>query len=265
MRPFTGDQEKKIRLKNPPLRLVLCRVGWPDLTHLQKGFREAAEDFGSSISGYPLVVENYQTVLSWTSDGPTVTQGDEVYQWCSIDHNWNVILGPNFLSFYCLSYVSFEDFLPRLDAVLRQLVEALRVPYFEKIGIRYVNQVADSGFVRSLPHYLEPSVLGFAGLPINSEEVNLLGSQNQVVYQVEDSTLQVRSGIINAGQSVDPAIEPCDSISWVLDLDAWSHEVRRVGVDEVLEEALRLADINYDFFKLVTSDGFLQEFGGNLK
>lgn len=225
-------------------------------------FTNLADEFGRKLADYPLFTEQHQKVFSMGPDGPISDHGEKVYQWSSVDRNWNVILGRKFLSFYCLTYVSFADFSPRFESVLERLVETVEIPIFERIGLRYVNQVADESFVSNLSHYIEPLVLGFAGLSAKSTEVELLGSQNQVAYKIGNSVMQVRSGILDAGQTVDPAIEPYNEKSWILDLDASSTVNMTTGIGALLEEAGRLAHINYDFFKLVASDGFLNEFGG---
>lgn len=260
-RPFTGEEEKKIRLTNAPLALVLCQVRWPDFSHLQGDLTEVARAFGSALDGYPVVLSIHEVAYTITPEGVTQAPGERIHQWRSIDDAWHISLSRRFVALYCTSYTSFPDFLARLEPVLGAIASQLRIPLIERLGVRYVNRVSDSRLLENLTAYVRPEVLGYASLSGETDEALLVSNANQARYLVGDDTLQVRSGLVPAGETVDPAVPPLQHSSWVLDLDSSSERIVPFDVPTVLVEAGRLSDIAYDFFKYISTEGFLKEFG----
>lgn len=261
IRPFTGDVEKKIRLINPPLALVLCQVRWPDFTHLQGDLTEVARAFGSALDGYPVVSSLHEVAYTITPEGVTQAPGERIHQWRSVDGAWHISLSRRFASLYCTAYTSFPHFLERLEPVLEAIEAQIEIPLIERLGVRYVNRVADARLVDDLRAYVRPEVLGYASLPGKTQDAQLVSNANQARYEFEDAVLQVRSGLVPAGETVDPAVPPLQQPSWVLDLDASSERMEPFDVPAILVEAGRLSDLDYDFFKYISTEGFLREFG----
>lgn len=260
-RPFTGDANKKIRLSNAPLALVLCQIRWPDFTHLQGDLTETTSALGSKLEDYPLISHIHEVAYTITPEGLQQTPGEKVVQWQSLDGVWRVTLSRRFASLYCTSYSSFPDFQARLEQVLEALHSEVRVPLVERVGIRYVNQVTDVDFIENIAEYVRPEVLGYAALTGASGEAKLELSANQARYGVPGAALQVRSGLVPPGETVDPAVSPAKDLSWVLDLDSSSEEVQPFEVGSILAKTGKLSDFAYDFFKYVSTEGFLKEFG----
>ncbi len=260
-RPFTGDTETKIRLRDAPLALVLCQIRWPDFSHLQGDLTEVARTFGSALDGYPVISNVHEVAYTITPEGVTQTPGEKIVQWRSVDGVWHISLSRRFASLHCTSYTSFPDFLTRLERVFGALEAHVKIPLIERLGVRYVNRITDTRLVENLAEYVRPEVLGYASLTGQSGEVQLQSSANQARYVVEDAALQVRSGWVPAGETVDPAVAPVQQSSWVLDLDAASERVLPFDVSAALAEAGRLSDFAYDFFKYISTEGFLKEFG----
>jgi uncharacterized protein (TIGR04255 family) len=260
-RPFTGDTEKKVRLREAPLALVLCQVRWPDFSHLQGDLTEVARAFGAALDGYPVMSSVHEVAYTITPEGVTQTPGEMIHQWRSIDEVWHVALSRRFASLYCTSYTSFPDFRTRLEDVFGALESQVKIPLTERIGVRYVNRITDARLVENLTEYVRPEVLGYAALTGESGEALLQSSANQARYVVEDAVLQVRSGQVPPGETVDPAVPPLQQPSWVLDLDASSERTTLFEASAALVEAGRLSDFAYDFFKYISTEGFLKEFG----
>lgn len=261
LRPFTGDSEKRVRLQNPPVKLVLCQLAWPDLVSLPDEMDDVARQFGRAIADYPIYEEHTQNNIVISPTGQSDGTLETLYKWKSVDNEWHVVLGRRFLSFYRTAYTSFSDFQGRLEKILIELKSILHVTALERIGLRHVNQVTDSSLVENLSDYIEREFLGFAGTTFDSGMAQIESSQNQVIISVNDALLQVRTGVLPPMQTVDPAIPLCSKRSWVLDLDSTIASQRPFEVNEVLENTGELADINYDFFKFVATDGFLRKFG----
>jgi uncharacterized protein (TIGR04255 family) len=261
-RPFTGDTSKRVLLKEAPLSLVLCQVRWPELNHLQLDMKPLALDFGSKLRDYPIFQESQEVSYTITPEGVKQEAGGTVFQWKSIDATWNVSLGRRFLTLYCTEYSDFTAFSERLALILELLEASINVPLIERIGVRYVNQIVNPLLIEHLGEYVRPDVLGYSSLTPASPEVKLVSNANQALYAVEDVMLQVRSGVVPPGQTVDPAVPAAEAESWVLDLDAFSSNIVPFSVSTALTAAGKLSDTAYDFFKLVVTDGFIHEFGG---
>jgi uncharacterized protein (TIGR04255 family) len=261
-RPFTGDASKRILLKDAPLSMVLCQIRWPELGHLQLDMKPSALAFGSQLDDYPIFQESQEISYTITPEGVQQGGGGTVFQWHSLDGSWNVSLGRRFLSLHCTDYPDFTAFSERLAAILKHLETHIRVPLVERVGVRYVNQIVDPQLIDHLGEYVRPEVLGYSSLVPVTPGTRLVSNVNQALYSVEEVMLQVRSGIIPAGQTVDPAVPAATTESWVLDLDAFNGNTLPFSVPDVLDAAGKLSDTAYDFFKLVVTDGFIREFSG---
>lgn len=261
-RPFTGDTHKRIRLTSAPLALVLCQIRWPELQHLRSDLTETAEAFGSTLNEYPVISDLHELTYTITPEGVTQQPGEKIYQWHSIDNTWHISLSRRFVTIYCTNYTSFDELLERLTTVLDAVGTHVKVPLLDRIGVRYVNQVTDPRLVENIANYVRPEVLGYSAMAGISEDVLLTSSANHARYIIEDAALQVRSGIVPTGETVDPAVPAAPVPSWVLDLDASIERLVPFDAPSTLKATGRLSDIAYDFFKYVTTEGFLKEFGG---
>lgn len=263
-RPFTGDTQKTVRLQNAPLELVLCQVRWPEMSFLQEDqLRPLALKFGQAMSAdYPIYSEAKEINYAITPEGVTQNVVGSVFQWVSVDQAWHISLAKRFMTLYCTHYTDYREFGERLRAGLVNVREVLNVQVIERVGVRYVNRLADEAIIADLPSLIRPEVLGYQALPMTSGGATLRTSANQAIYSVADASLQVRSGMIPPGETVDPAIAPVGGRSWVLDLDASVETRSMLDVDAVTDRASQLSDIAYDYFKYVISEGFIDQFGG---
>lgn len=255
-RPFTGDSERRVEMKRAPLALVLVQVRWPDHGRFALDFKRLALAFGEGLDDFPLfqeVVE--QQAIQFTPEGVQTIQGESSYQWRSIDDLWTVQLTKSFMSLYCAPHddYKFAELAERLSYLTQRLHDVLKIRVTERIGVRYVNRLSEPHVMPELPSIFDGAVLGMSGLP-KRPGVELVNTLSQAVYSVEDLSLHVRSGYLGPGETMDPAIGPVALQSWVLDLDASETKRRVFQPDEVLEVVGRLADVAYDFFKMVLKD-----------
>lgn len=262
-RPFTGDGEQSIRLDAAPLELVLCQVRWPELSFLQEErLRPIALQFGEAILDYPIFSEAKEISYAITPEGVTQNVVGSVFQWASVDQCWHVSLARRFVTLYATTYTNYAEFDERLRSVLENVRELLKVPVVERVGVRCVNRISDDATLAELPQLISPQVLGYQGLPIATGLATLQASNNQATYAVDDCHLQVRSGMVASGETVDPAIPPLEGRpSWVLDLDASNDRRWILDSKAVADQASHLSDIAYDYFKLVVTEGFVERFG----
>jgi uncharacterized protein (TIGR04255 family) len=260
-RPFTGDTNKRVRLRDNPLALVLCQVRWPELGHLQTSMKSVALEFGGQLAEYPIYEEVQGLSYQLTPEGVHQAAGDALFHWRSIDQKWHVVLGRRFITLYAVDYVDFEDFNTRLLTILQVVTSQLRIPLVDRIGMRYVNRLADPLLLANLSQYLPREVLGFAGLELESANVSLKTSTNFVRYDLDDVALQVKAALLGPNEVPDPAIAPVDVPSWVLDLDAFSEQLSAFDAESIASGVGKLSDSAYDFFKMIMTDELLAEFG----
>ncbi|BCT74180.1 hypothetical protein SCMU_00220 [Sinomonas cyclohexanicum] len=261
-RPFTGDTSKKVRLQSNPLALVLCQIRWPEFGHLQTDLRSIALSFGAALPDYPIFEEVREMAYQITPEGVQQHPGDTLFHWTSVDRKWHVMLSRRFVSLFATTYEEFDELACRLQDLLENVAVHVKIPLVERVGVRYVNRLSNPDVLSDLGGYVRPEVLGYASLAPVSRDVVVTSSTNQVQYAIGDIGLRVRSGVLPANETVDPAVSPLPSPSWVLDLDAFSEEMILFDPKAIIQVAGKLSDTAYDYFKLVITEGFVSAFGG---
>lgn len=263
-RPFTGDDQTRYRFTAAPLEMVLCQVRWPELSYLQQASLEPlARAFGAKLDAYPLYSSTSELSFSLSQSGIEQNPVGVVHQWSTIDKKEHVSLGQTFLSVYSHAYSGWDEFSSRLERVLQLLQEVIDLRVIERVGVRYLNRVTDEDRVSRVNDLVKPEVLGFQGLPLPQDSnIKLIQALNQIQISVDGNLLQVRSGVIPPGQTVDASVLPVDRPSWVLDIDSTMEASVAFEIEDVMDRAGRLSDGAYDFFKYVIKTGFLEMFGG---
>lgn len=263
-RPFTGDSERKIAIHNPPLELVLVQIRWPEHGRFMRDFRTLALDFGDQLNDFPLFNEVTETGVQITPEGVTSIPGETAYQWRSTDDVWGIHLTKRFISLFCVRHEAYEfaELQKHLGVVTELLSSQLQVRTIERTGIRYVNRIADEQLIPRLGDVFIPAVLGYNQLDGFAGDIELHSSFNQAVYQAEEVTLHVRSGLLAPGETPDPAIPQVTGKTWVLDLDAFVEQRLPYDPSATGEYVSRLADVVYDFFKLVLKEGTEDQLDG---
>lgn len=263
-RPFTNDRNLRIRLDAAPLALVLCQLRWPQISSLQGDLKLVVEEFGKLIPEYPLYSSSSEFSIKLTPTGPVQVPGGVLHHWSRADRSATITLSPNFVTLAAKHYEGYELFGEQLGSVLSALEQTIDLPLFDRVGVRYVNQISDLSQVEKMDRLVKPELLGHQALTVSSDEVSLVQAITQSLFQVGKGYLQARSGIIPPGETVDVSIEPLQHPSWVLDIDSFQEEEAVFSVDKVLARAGKLSDAAYDFFKLVIKEAFIEEFEGRV-
>lgn len=259
-RPFTGDMSDSVALNHPPLAIVLCQITWPQLNSLRNGFDIITEQFGNSLMDYPIFDKTEEIAYRFSQDGSVKEVGDEIFQWSDKTDTWHISLGRRFLTFYTTDYSGFQAFTERLLPVLQLLSDILKIPRIDRIGLRYINHLADTSLVSEIDTMVKSEVLGLAGASYTSPDISLISSINTARWQVGTASLTVKTGIVAPGEQVDQLIQPSDSHTWAMSIDA-SEVVNTIfSVDETLHCLGKLADISYDFFRYMSNEKFLTTF-----
>jgi len=183
-----------------------------------------------------------------------------IHQWASVDGIWHISLSNQFLSLYCTTYQGYDEVEKRLRALLAALPASIPVPLVDRVGVRYVNRISDDQDMANLHALVQPEILGHSPLTGDNSGATLVASINQAAYNVDGALLQVRSGVLAPNETPDAAIPALQKQSWVLDLDASIDKRIPFEANSIISEFSRMSDLAYDYFKSVSTPGFIERF-----
>lgn len=146
--PVRLDQPDRTPLAASPLTLVVFQVRFE--TNLEVSDALTARQFHDLIGGrqgdYPVVepVSNVAVQLATLGGAdPAVTQRQTAgWRFRSEDASWIVSMMPDNVALETSRYEHWEDFRTRLDDVLAATHEHLKPVFEQRLGLRYVNQLA---------------------------------------------------------------------------------------------------------------------------
>ncbi len=268
--PFGDEEVEDVFLPDAPLARVVAQIRYPRLSVL------ATDDAGANAIAaalrdtYPLLNEAQEVSVTITPEGVSQAPGGgRLWQLRSVDLDWQVSFGPEFVSLDTSAYTSRENFTARLEAVLTCFADKIAPPFAERIGVRYINRV-ENATVDELKELVRPEVLG--GLAVPMHTVTMAHSLSEALYNLRPDILkggavmdglQARWGVLPPGAVLDPTLPPVPTSSWVLDLDSFRVGKADFAADAIAGEVRNLAERAYRYFRWVVTPTFLTRFGGN--
>lgn len=262
--PFGTGPLADIHLPRAPLARTLTQIRFPNQSALMVNDAVANEVAHALSVDYPVlnVEQSYDLLL--TPDGVERQERNlKVWRVSTQDEVWRVGFSANFLSLETSSYTNREDFSERLSQVWRQFTNVLGHPSVQRVGFRYVNRVHELEFLNTLSTKVRREVLGAAFVGGAKTPLARSLAENLYVLGPQDQLL-ARWGVLPPGDTIDPlAVPPMQTVSWLLDIDAFRMVSPRSAVDvpEVLGEIRQSA---YRFFRWAVTDEFLTYFGGEV-
>lgn len=270
-RPF-GPAVEEVPLPDAPLALVVAQVRFPSIASIitDEGFigpfQEAIRD------EYPVLRKEVQNAILLSTSGPVEQRAGSIWRFDQHPQAWQVSLAADFVSVSATvnegrsTYTDSKDFLDRLSAVVDVLSSWLDPKICDRFGIRYVDRVTEPKLVYSLTSMLRGEVLGMSGvrsLSENDEDVTPVHGLADHSYRFSDeSELHTRWAFLPPNATLDTAIEPVDTRSWVLDLDCYTFSKEEFSPDLVMGRAKPFCDRIYRFFRWAVGDDFLRAHGG---
>ena len=256
--PF-GPAVPSVPLPRSPLSFVVAQVRFPMVASISK------EDFIGPFqerirSTYSDLRREKEMQVLVGPGGVQFEQSGEVWRFTDDKGGWEVALAPEFVALATNKYTSRADFTGRLGVLLEALGTWLNPQKVRRLGVRYINRIGKEhlGDIRRL---VRAEVLGPAALDTEALAVNLVHSLAEYQYQFSDrSHLRARWGLLPAGATFDPAIDPIDSPSWVLDLDA-SHGEGVFEPTTIQEQVQVFTDRIYRYFRWAITKDFRATFG----
>ena len=258
--PF-GPTVPSVPLPKSPLSFVVAQVRFPMVASISK------EDFIGPFqerirSTYSDLRREKEMKVLVGSAGVQFEQSGEVWRFADDKGGWEVALAPEFLALATNNYTSRADFTGRLGVLLEALGTWLNPQKVRRLGVRYIDRIGEEhlGDIRRL---VRTEVLGPVALDTEAPAVNLVHSLAEYQYLFpDDSHLRARWGLLPAGATFDPAVDPVDTPSWVLDLDA-SHGERVFEPTAIQEQVQLFTDRIYRYFRWAITEDFLKTFGAS--
>jgi uncharacterized protein (TIGR04255 family) len=261
--PF-GPPVPEIELPLAPLVLAVAQVRFERLASISSegfigGFQEAIRQ------AYPVMLRQQHAGVLIGPDGRVVPgETSTAWRFDERPEQWQVTLAPDFVSLSTTRYTRRQDFMDRLRNVLAAAQEHLGVRFSDRAGVRYIDRVTDPELLARLRDLVRPEVLGTAGVHVG-EAVQQVHTFSDTTYQLPDGVeFHARWGLLPPLVTFDPAIEPGDVRSWVLDLDAYTTGQEPFDPAALTARAEALSERVYRFFRWAVTDDFLVAHGGQL-
>ncbi|HAM26046.1 MAG TPA: hypothetical protein DCP11_04890 [Microbacteriaceae bacterium] len=259
--PFGTEPIASIPLSRAPLIRVLAQARWQDLVQMQVDFESIVQRLGMALAPqYPLAAQNQEVEVTFGPEGVKTVPGGIVHQFISADENWRVYFAANFVTFETKFYTSSDDFLSRFEHVLEKVGEVIDIPQVTRVGFRYVNRVDQASDFTELADLVRPSMVG-APTGLTQPQATVLQSTNQVVFETQGGHLLAKWALLPAGGTHDPSLEPSEHPSWTLDLDSFSDGRVHFDPRMLAQEAGRLSEMAYRFFRWTVTKKFIERFG----
>jgi uncharacterized protein (TIGR04255 family) len=195
--------------------------------------------------------------------GIAPAQSQAVWRFQDIDGHWRVSLAPDFIALETTTYSSRSDFIERLQVALKALNEHVGPKIVDRIGVRYVDRVREPD-IDDIAKLVRREMIGVLATPLARHAQQAL---SESLFEVPDTkaSLRARWGKVPPHGSVDPAaIDPVDTLSWILDLDMFSIESGPFDTEGLVTEARMYAARIYAFFRWAVTDEFLRRYGGDV-
>ncbi|MBJ6616165.1 TIGR04255 family protein [Streptomyces sp. I3(2020)] len=237
---------------------VLAQVRFPQLASMAGGEVERA--FARAMaSEFPLAQKGQSFNVVVTQQGVTQepAQGN-ILQLRTIDESWVLTLTPGALSIETTTYPGRQKFCEHFLRALERFAELAAPPYFERVGVRYVNRISDPAILQDLDKLVRPEVLGSATIPL-PEGFNLSHCLSDNAFNWQGGGLQAKWGKLPPNVQLDVALPAVNTPNWLLDLDSFS--IGKLDPSTSKQTLNNLAGRAYDFFRWAVTEKFLDAFG----
>jgi len=264
--PFADEEPGNIPLSSAPLVRTIAQIKFPLMTQFSiNGDAVAASVAGALIDHYPLLEVGQEVSVTITADGPSEQRSaTRIWRLISADRAWQITFTGTFLSIDTTKYVRRRDFAQRLTDAWEALNQHVPVPYIERLGVRYINQVTDEDHLSRLDDLLRPEMLGIT-MAQDLDAARLATAITEAQYHFPSgAALTARWGLLPAGANIENASPPFGYPTWILDTDSFCEFKHNSNNGQNLFEDVRaLALRNYQFFRWAVTKNFISTFGGS--
>jgi uncharacterized protein (TIGR04255 family) len=258
--PF--DAVEEVPLSDPPIVRALVQLRFAPVLSLFED-RHLASFQEQVRTAYPYFAKQRASQLQIGPDGVTEVGGEDLCQFSSAD-DWSLTLATSFITLSAARYTSRSEVTTRLAAAVTALsaVVGSETPW-TRLGARYINRLSGEDFER-VGEYVTPHAQGGHAISL-PPGVSLGHSLTEAHFAIGPASgLTLRWGVLPPGVSVTPDVTAADTVSWILDADAFSMEGGTLDPAALQIETSNLCDITYRAFRWAATDALLRARGGNL-
>ena len=256
--PFAGPAPTEVPLPRAPLARVIAQIRFPPILAIDKpdgvsGFQEAIR------AEYPVLQREDVREVNVGPLGDLRFGQGTLWKFADAKDEWRVSLSTTFVALETRAYSSRADFMARLDAVVQAADTSFRPQVAERLGIRYINRVHGAVLER-LSALVRPEMLGATSSAL-AAFVRLSMTETHLKVSDVGGEMLVRHGLLPPQMTYDPAVEPVQMESWVLDVDTFRAARMSFDPASLSELAAILAEQSYRLCRWVVNDDFLREHG----
>jgi uncharacterized protein (TIGR04255 family) len=261
--PLRGAPPKEVALRAAPLVSVVAQVRFTALLAIRSADRII--DFQDRIGAtYPhLERQDIPASFVFGPVGLPGPIGEPQVHWRfadgTTDWKWRISLTQDFLSLETRAYQSRQDFLNRLEEILRSLQATLPPKRVTRLGIRYIDQIKGEAVAR-IGLLLRKEVIGIA----DAAGDNIQQLITELQADADPGSLLARWGKLPAGMTIDPnLLPPLQENTWLIDLDVSSSQESAFDADAIINTARLAAERVYSVFRWMVTPEFLKTYGGD--
>jgi uncharacterized protein (TIGR04255 family) len=232
-------QQEDVRLQRAPLAEVICQVRFPPVLRI---VNEDPVTFQERIRGsFPQFDVEKGMIVQMTRLGtepPSAKPTPHTFRFQSPDGHAMVSLALTFYALSTTSYTHWEDFLNLLQLVNRAACEVYDLPYAERIGLRYINELTlentGAGNVTELLEILRPELTMLLRGDCWDEPLEMLN--HLLLTGEENERLALRSGFRDR-----------EKPAFLLDLDYYAEG--NIPLENLSALCQRYHDVIYNAFR----------------
>lgn len=257
--PLGGAAPEEKALANAPLSRVVVQVRFSSVLKIDS--KEGVAPFQElARKEYPLFEQVSTATVQFdvTPNGPTFRQiPANAWRFSDPSRQSVVTLASDAITFETSAYPGRSTFIAQWATILRWIDDTYAPGLAVRVGMRYLNRITDEAVTR-LPEWIKPNLIGVA-LPELSDHVSQAISEANL--NIEEGGMLLRWGILPKDVTIDPGLlDPIDTKSWLLDIDAFSNEQRGFDLDALVDTYQRLAERIYAVFRWTLTPAGLEHF-----
>lgn len=256
--PF-GPPVEEILLSDPPLELVIAQLRFPRILSIDD--ETFVAPFQERIRpAYPVLSREDQAEVLIGPQGAATGPRGVIWRFATEPLAWEVSLSKDFVALSTKRhYVDRDAFIERLIEIVGAVSTTIQPKVCNRVGVRYVDRINE---ITKIKRLVRKEVLGVSEMALGSDDVERAYAISDLLYEVSsDSALHARWGRIPSGLTFDPAIEPVENDSWVLDLDQFTRSPLEWHADLIAARARNFCDVIYRYFRWIVTDSFLKNYG----
>jgi uncharacterized protein (TIGR04255 family) len=262
--PLGGSPPPEVSLPRAPLDRVLVQARFPGILKIDN--KDSVASFQEAIRrDYPLfeqdTIQHFQVQIGQPG-GPAFRQmPGNLWRFLDSEKRWRLSLATDQLSLETERYTSRDDFIDRWSNALRAVERFFDPQIVVRLGMRFIDRIKGEQ-LKDIDELVRPDILGVIKPPLNEHVRQAL---SEAVLTVAEGEMLLRWGILPANGTIDPVVlSPVPERTWILDIDVWSAEQRPFRGAELGDCSRTLAQRAYSVFRYMTTNRFLQTYGGQI-